>query len=119
MRYMTDDELTMYQILRDDPACRRSNWEAVRSFYLKQYGISLPALRGLPTIWTVERMIRTLKSEYPNKLTDEKEREIKEEEVTKYKDMARDENKPVKPQNEPKKEEQGRLGVFGEPSWWN
>ena len=96
MRSMTSDESVMYQILKNSKSCRDSNWEAVRTFYQAQYVVSLPELRGLPTVWTVERMVRTLKSTYPRELTDPEERQIKAEQETEFKEKARDDNRPVK-----------------------
>ena len=115
MRPMTDDELTMFQILKRDKECRNNNYQAVRTFYKMQYGVDLPALKGLPTIWTIERLIRTLKSEYPSELTDSEERQIKNSQEDLYKERALDANKPIKQ----RVEEQGTLGLFGEPSWWD
>ncbi len=120
MREMTKDEQVLYNILKNDPNCRKSNYEAVRKFYKEVYGIYLPIIpRDMPSIWTVERSIRTLKSTYPKELTDTKEREIKAEMVDRYKEMALDENKPVKPKEMAETvNEQGSLGLFGEPMWW-
>ena len=117
MRQMNDDELTMFQILKNNRQARNSNWEAVREFYMRQYGINLPALKGLPTIWTIERMIRTLKEAYPRELTDAEERQIKRDMVDAYKEAALDKNKPVKPQ---KTHEQLGLLPGGEnlKEWW-
>lgn len=110
MREMTNDELALFDIIKSDTSL--SNYEIVRKLYEKQYGLHLPKIgKDMPSIWTIERQIRLLKQTYPSILTDDKERAIKEEQVTKYKEMARDENKPVKPQQE-------SLGLFGENNWW-
>lgn len=117
MRKITEDEVVMFNILKNDRVCRNNNYEAVRSFYKKQYGLELPRINSeLPSIWTVERMIRTLKSTYPSQLTDKEERQIKMQKVSEFKEMALDDNKPLKPKEEVS--EQGSLGLFGEPSWW-
>lgn len=116
MRKMTDEEVVMYNILKNDRVCRNNNYEAVRSFYLKVYGIQLPKIdHDMPSIWTIERMIRTLKSTYPSVLTDPEERQIKQQKVSEFKEKALDENKPIKPTEE--KQVQGNLGLFGE-TWW-
>ena len=118
MRRMTEDELTMFQILKNNKDCRNNNWEAVRRFYMTQYGINLPALRGVPTIWTIERMIRSLKEVYPNELTDQEERQIKEDMQSVYKEKALDRNKPMKPKAT---HEQIGLGLPGGDNlkeWW-
>jgi len=117
MQEMNDKELAMFNILKNNKKCRDNNWEAVREYYRQIYNISLPELKNLETVWTVERLIRTLKSTYPSQLTDKEERQIKAEMVGKYREMALDENKPVLP---PKQavSEQGSLGLFGEPMWW-
>lgn len=105
MKRMSDDELALYQIIKNNRSCRNSNWEATRAFYKIQYGVDLPDLKGLPTPSSIDRTIRMLKSLYPKDLTDSEERKIKEDQITKYKEAALDKNKPVK-------EEQTRL------EWW-
>lgn len=115
MREMTNDELTLYEIIKNNKDA--SNYELVKKMY-STYGIILPDIpKSVPSIWTVERQIRLLKQTYPSILTNAKERQIKSDMEVKYKDMALDKNKPVKAQNEPVKVEQGTLGLFGE-SWW-
>lgn len=119
MREMSEAEELMYRILKNNKMARDSNWEAVRLFYLEKYGINLPKLEGKEAIWTVERMIRTLKALYPKDLTDAEERQIKAEKEMQYKEQALDRNKPIKPAERPKNEpqsEQTTLGLFGE--WW-
>jgi len=114
MRPMTEEEKTMFTILKNNPECRLSNEEALREFYLLMYGINIPKLDGVMKIQTVLRMIRTLKSEYPKELTDPEERQIKADMQMIYKERALDRNKPIKPVKEPEKREQIGLGLFGE-----
>lgn len=111
MRAMTKDETALYQIIKNNKT--RNNWDLVRLFYQSQYGVELPDLKNKPTIWTVERWIRLLKETYPHDLTTDQERQIKADQETKYKEMAKPDNRPVKAP------EQGSLGLFGEPSWWD
>ena len=114
MREMTNDELTLYEIIKNNKDA--SNYELVKKMY-STYGIELPDIpKDLPSIWTIERQIRLLKQTYPNALTSQKERQIKAEKVSEYKDMALDKNKPMLPRNG-LKQEQVSLGLFGE-SWW-
>lgn len=110
MRAMTKEESKLYQIIKQNK--NNSNWDIVRLFYKEQYNIELPDLRNVPTVWTVERWIRLLKETYRSDLTTKEERDIKNDMQSKYKEMALPKNRPVK-------EEQGTLGLFGEPSWWN
>ena len=117
MQEMNDRELTMFNILKNNKKCRDNNWEAVREYYRQVYGIVLPDLKNMETVWTVERLIRTLKSTYPSQLTDKEERQIKADMVDRYKEKALDENKPLLPPKEVVNE-QGQLGLFGEPMWW-
>ena len=111
---MTEEEQTMFTILKNNPECRLSNEEALREFYLLMYGINIPKLDGTMKIQTVLRMIRTLKSEYPKELTDPEERQIKADMQMIYKERALDRNKPIKSVKEPEKREQIGLGLFGE-----
>jgi hypothetical protein len=67
---MTEEEQTMFTILKNNPECRLSNEEALREFYLLMYGINIPKLDGVMKIQTVLRMIMTLKELYPAELTD-------------------------------------------------
>lgn len=113
MREMTDDEMALFEIIKNDTEL--SNYEIVRRLYSRRYGIELPKINGdLPSIWTIERQIRLLKQTYPSLLTNSKERQIKADMEVKYKDMATDQNKPIKPQTS----EQSSLGLFGENEWW-
>ena len=114
MRPMTEEELTMFTILKNNPECRKNNEKALREFYLLMYGINLPELDGTMKIQTVLRMIRTLKELYPAELTDKEERQIKADMEAIYKERALDRNKPIKPVKEPEKREQIGLGLFGE-----
>lgn len=115
MREMTDDEKKLFEIIKSNTDA--SNYEIVREMYRKAYGIEMPYIpKELPSIWTIERQIRLLKQTYPSQLTNPKERQIKAEKETEYKDMALDKNKPYIAKNE--LNEQGTLGLFGEPSWW-
>lgn len=102
-RDMTPNEKVLYEILVNSQDARNSNWEAVRMFYKKQYNIILPELKDLPTIWTIERSIRTLKGMY-HECTDEESKKIKEEQIDKYKQQALE---------KPMKEEQIEL------VWWD
>ena len=113
MREMTKEELIMYNILKTNQSARDSNWEAVREFYWQRYLINLPKLENEMNIWTVERMIRTLKSLY-KECTDESSDAIKEVEVDKYKEMALDDNKPLKPELQKVEE----IKLQGEGIWW-
>jgi len=97
MREMTKDERIMYEILKNNKSARDSNWEAVREFFWQRYDINLPKLDNTVTVWTVERMIRTLKALY-HECTDEEERMIKAAMEDEYKEKALDKNKPLKPQ---------------------
>lgn len=110
MRPMTDDERVLYNILKDNPEARSSNWEAVRQFYFRRYLVKLPDLKGLPTVWTIERSIRTLKSLY-HECNDEKANKVHEDKVSEYKNMALDHNKPAK--TTPEKSEQIEM------KWWD
>lgn len=96
MKKMTEDELALYKIIKNNRSCRNSNWEATRAFYKIQYGVDLPDLKGLPTPSSIDRTIRALKALYPKDLTDEEERKIKEDQISKFKEAALDKNKPVK-----------------------
>ena len=108
---MTNEEARLFNIIKSNKD--KNNWDIVRSFYSQQYNIDLPELRGMPTIWTVESWIRLLKQTYPSELTSKEERQQKQEMESNYKEMAKPDNRPVKAP------EQGSLGLFGEPSWWD
>lgn len=97
MREMTKEEQMMYQILRDHPECRKNNWEAVREFYWQYYQINLPKLDKTLAIWTIERMIRTLKSLF-HECNDEEAKMIKSAMESEYKEQALDKNKPFRPE---------------------
>lgn len=97
MREMTNDELIMYNILKENQDARNSNYEAVRQFFLKRYSINLPILDDTLSVFTVERMIRMLKSIY-RECTDDSSNKIKKEQEIKFKENALDDNKPLKPQ---------------------
>ena len=110
MRNMTDDEKLMYSILVNNDNAKKSNWEAVREFYWQRYMIKLPKLDGMLTVWTIERMVRTLKSMY-RECSNKESRQIKKEQEIEYKERALDQNKPMRPQEV--KTEQVTLN-----GWW-
>ena len=121
MREMTENEQLMFDIIKNHKGY--SNYNLVREFYFERYGINLPDLKGMEEYGTVERMVRLLKSLYPSELTDEEERKARHDAEDKFKEMALDRNKPIKPlkqdENEPsEKTEQLGLGIFGEINWW-
>lgn len=97
MKQMSKEEYKLYQLLRDEKECRKSNWECVRRYYEVCYGISLPKLRGLPNPFTIERKARLMKSEFVE-CRDKESDKIKLEEISKYKEMALDRNKFEGPQ---------------------
>ena len=93
---MNREEFAMYTILKNNRKARHSNWEAVRMFFKAMYGVNLPEItEDLPSVWTVERMIRTLKATYPKALTDSEERQIKKQKEAEFKERALDKNRPV------------------------
>ena len=114
MREMTDNELLMYNIIKEHKGY--SNYNLVREFYFQRYGINLPDLKGFEEYGTVERWVRLLKSLYPNELTDDDERQARQDAEDKYKEMALDRNKPIKPE----KHEQTSLLLGGSnlKEWW-
>lgn len=93
---MSNEEQKLYQLLRDDKECRKSNWECVRRYYEICYGISLPKLNGIPKPFTIERKARLMKSEFAE-CRDAESDKIKQEEVAKFKEMALDHNKFERP----------------------
>ena len=109
MREMTENEQLMFNIIKEHKDY--SNYNLVREFYFQRYGINLPDLKGFEEYGTVERWVRLLKSLYPSELTTPEEREARKDAEDKFKEMALDRNKPVKP------DEQLGLGLFGE-LWW-
>lgn len=114
MREISDKEMVMFNILKNNKKARNNNYEAVREWYMQVYGINLPSLEKCEEQYgTVERWIRLLKSLYPNELTDPEERQLKEDMEDSFKEKALDENKPYIPN----KQEQMGLGLFGE-KWW-
>lgn len=100
MREMNNDELALFDILKDNDKAKNNNYEALRLFYKQQYDISLPDLKGVPNLFTIERYIRKLKQLYPSQLTSPKEREIKLEKEIEFKEMVRDDNAPLLPDDE-------------------
>ena len=109
MREMTTNERALYNILANNQVARNNNWEAVRMFYWQQYKVNLPDLRELPTVWTIERSIRTLKETY-RECSDKYSRDLKKEKEDEFKEKALDKNKPAKTTP---KEEQIEL------VWWD
>lgn len=117
MREITEKEMVMFNILKNNPKARNNNYEAVREWYRQVYGINLPSLNGCAEEYgTVERWIRQLKSLYPKELTDPNERQIKSEMESKFKEAALDKNKPIKR----KENEQTSLLIGGSnlKEWW-
>lgn len=100
MREMNNDELALFDILKNSDRAKNSNYEALRLFYKKQYDITLPDLSGMPSLFTIERYIRRLKQIYPSQLTTPREREIKLEKELEFKEMVRDDNTPLLPQDD-------------------
>lgn len=97
MREISEKENIMFDILKTNKRCRDNNYEAVREWYRRVYGINLPSLENCEEQYgTVERWIRLLKSEYPNELTDSEERQIKKEMEMEFKERALDKNKPIR-----------------------
>lgn len=117
MREATDKEKVMYDILKNNKKCRENNYEAVREWYRRVYGINLPSLENCEEQYgTVERWIRALKALYPNELTDDTERQLKSDMESQFKENALDRNKPYIGKNE-----QMGLGLPGGHNykdWW-
>ena len=124
MREATEKEMVMYDILRTNKRCRDNNYEAVREWYRRVYGINLPSLENCEEQYgTVERWIRALKALYPDELTDGEERQLKADMEEQFKDKALDRNKPVIAPERRKNERQeqlglGLLGGQNYKDWW-
>ena len=115
MREMSENELLMFDIIKSHKDY--SNYDLVREFYFQRYGINLPRISPeLEQYGTIERWIRMLKALYPNELTTEDERRIKADMEDKFREMALDRNKPIKPE----KHEQTSLLMGGSnlKDWW-
>lgn len=106
MRDKTKNEQLMYDILTNNKDARMNNYEACRLFY-KEFGIELPVIKDMPSIWTVERYIRLLKANY-KECNDDDSKSVKEDKITDYKEQFLGDNAYLTPE----KHEQTKLG------WW-
>lgn len=97
MQEMNNDQMILYKVLKESLKARNSNWEAVREFYWEAYGVNLPLLENMPSIWTIERNIRQLKATYKDLRGSNETQQAKLEKVAQYKEMALDKNKPIRP----------------------
>lgn len=119
MREMTDKEKVMFNILKNDPKARASNYEAVRQWYKQVYNVNMPSLSECEEQYgTVERWVRGLKALYPHELGDDSERKIHSDLETKFKEEALDRNKPYISQKEMHEQTSLLMGGDNYKEWW-
>lgn len=88
MKDINCEEL-LYDILKNSDKAKSSNEEALRLFYWRAYGITIPKLDGTLSMQTVFRKIRKLKEVYPNLKGDDDTIKAKEDKVCEYKEIAK------------------------------